>query len=89
MTVIKEFACELGSRIQKVEKIALNYPTEEIMHMHKIGLERIPTDNDRLLQEMIQAVCGKITGKPDCILIAHSLPFICRDGWSGKMDCSG
>lgn len=80
MTVIKEFACELGSRIQKIEEIALNYPTAEIMHMHKIGLERIPTDNNRMLLEMIQVVCGKITRKPDCILIAHSLPFICRDG---------
>lgn len=80
MVVIKEFACELGRKIRCVEEIATGYPEEEIKRMRKIGLDRIPTDNERMLQEMIQDVCKKVTQRPDCILIAHSLPFIRRDG---------
>lgn len=80
MVVIREFAYELGRKVRSVEEIAANYTEEEIRHMRKIGLEKIPTDNERMLQEMIREVCGKITKRPDCIFIAHSLPFIRRDG---------
>ncbi|GFI23665.1 hypothetical protein IMSAGC011_02455 [Lachnospiraceae bacterium] len=80
MAVIKEFAYELGKKIRCVEEIAAGYSKEEIQQMHKIGLQKIPTDNERMLQEMIQDVCKQITQRPDCILIAHSLPFICREG---------
>lgn len=80
MVSIKEFACELGKKVRSVEEIAIDYSKEEIEHMHKIGLEKIPTDNECMLQEMIRNVCDKITQKPDCILIAHSLPFIRKDG---------
>ncbi|MBD5450904.1 MAG: hypothetical protein HDR28_12340 [Lachnospiraceae bacterium] len=80
MAVIKQFACELGRKIRSVEEIAADYPEEEIRHMREIGLDMIPTDNERMLQEMIRDVCEKIKQRPDCILIAHSLPFIRRDG---------
>ena len=80
MVVIKEFAWELGREVRSVEEIATGHSEEEVRHMRKIGLDRIPTDNQRMLQEMIRDVCGQITKKPDCILITHSLPFIRRDG---------
>lgn len=80
MVVIKEFAWELGKEVRSVEEIATGCPEEEIRHMRKIGLDRIPTDNERMLQEMIRDACRKIKKRPDCILIAHSLPFIRRDG---------
>lgn len=80
MAVIKEFAYELGREVRCVEEIASEYSNEEIQHMRQIGLDKIPTDNERMLQEMIQNACGQITQKPDCILIAHSLPFIRREG---------
>ena len=80
MVVIKEFAYELGREVRCVEEIASGYSEEEIAHMYKIGLKRVPTDNGRMLQQMIQDVCRQITRKPDCILIAHSLPFIRRNG---------
>lgn len=88
MTIIKEFVCELGKKVRCVEEIAAGYPEDEIKHMHQIGLERIPTDNERMLQEMIKNVCSKITKRPDCILIAHSLPFIRRDGWEMELHWS-
>lgn len=80
MVAIKEFAWELGREVRSVDEIAVGYPEEEIRHMRKIGLDRIPTDNQRMLWEMIWDVCRQIKKKPDCILIVHSLPFIRRDG---------
>ena len=79
MAVIKELVCELGRKVRGVEEIAEGYSEDEIERMHQIGLEEIPTDNERMLCEMIQNVCGKITQKPDCVLVAHSLPFIRRE----------
>lgn len=84
MVIIKKFACELGREVRCVEEIAANYSEKDIRHMRRIGLDRIPTDNERMLHEMLRDVCEQITQRPDCILIAHSLPFICRDGQ--KMD---
>lgn len=85
MAVIKEFAYELGKKVRCVEEIALGYSKNEIQRMHQIGLDKVPTDNERMLQEMIQDTCRQITQKPDCILIAHSLPFIRREGQDMKL----
>lgn len=80
MIVIKEFAYKLGKEVRCVEEIAAECSKEEIKHMYQIGLNKVPTDNECMLQEMIQDVCKQITQKPDCILIAHPLPFIREDG---------
>ena len=80
MVAIRKFACKLGKEVRSVEEIAADRSEKEIEHMRKIGLDRIPTDNDLMLQEMIRDVCVQIEKKPDCILITHSLPFIRRDG---------
>lgn len=80
MVVIKKFAWKLGQEVRSVEEIAAGHSEKEIEHMRKIGLDRIPTDNRLMLEEIIKDVCGQIGERPDCILITHSLPFIRRDG---------
>ena len=80
MIGIKEFAFELGSFVRRVEDIASICPTGEAEQMRSIGLDRVPTDNERMLWDMIEAVYQRIETKPDYILIAHSLPFIRATG---------
>lgn len=76
MIGISEYAYELGSNVRSVEEIAAFCSKEEVKKMRNIGLDMIPTDNDRLLSDMIQCTYQKISEKPECIIIAHSLPFI-------------
>lgn len=80
MIGVKEFAFELGSHVRTVEDIASICPAGEAEQMRDIGLERIPTDNERMLWDMIEVAYQRIETKPDCILIAHSLPFIRTNG---------
>lgn len=56
--------------------------------MRSIGLSEIPTDNKRILADMIAQVYQQIKKKPDRILIAHSLPFI-RVNEGTQMPCCG
>ena len=88
MIGIREFAFELGSHVRTVEDIASMCSAEEVRQIHNIGLEQIPTDNERMLWDMIEAVYQKIETKPDCILIAHSLPFIRTNGSECLLDPS-
>lgn len=80
MVGIREFAFELGSHVRTVEDIASICPAGEAEQMRSIGLDRVPTDNERMLWDMIDAVYRRIKAKPDCVLIAHSLPFIRTNG---------
>ena len=88
MIGIKEFAFELGSDMRTVEDIASICPAGEAEQMRSIGLERIPADNERMLWDMIEAAYQRIETKPDCILIAHSLPFIRTNGDNHELDPS-
>ena len=76
MVGIKEFSFVLGSKVRSVEEIAFFLTEKEHKDMRKIGLNRVVTDNERNLWEMVEEAYCKLTVKPDLILIAHSLPFI-------------
>ena len=86
MIGIEEYAFELGRNVRTVEDIAGTCTEEVVTNMRKIGLDRVPTDNERILWDMIKCAVGKITHKPDCILIAHSLPFIIQDNGADSID---
>lgn len=88
MIGIREYAFELGSHVRTVEEIVAGCPEEEAEEIRGIGLERVPTDNERMLWDMIQAAYQRINTKPDCILIAHSLPFIRVNGGDCVLDPS-
>lgn len=76
MVGIKKFAYVLGKNHRTVEDIAW-FCTEEVQkNMRKIGLDKIHTDNKRMLWDMIREAYHQIDEKLDCILIGHSLPFI-------------
>lgn len=76
MIGIKEFSYVLGSKVRSVEDVASFLTKKEHEDMRKIGLDHVVTDNDKSLWKMVEEAYGKITEKPDIILIAHSLPFI-------------
>lgn len=78
MIGILEYSVVMGSQVRNVEEIASFYDTNRHKDMHKIGLSKVPTDNHRLLFDMIEDAYKNILQRPDCILIAHSLPFIRR-----------
>lgn len=88
MIGIEKFAFEFGSHIQTVEDITYTCPEGEAEQMRGIGLDQVPTDNERMLWDMIEAAYRKIKAKPDCILIAHSLPFIRINGGPSVLDPS-
>lgn len=76
MVGIKKVACVLGKNHRTVGDIA-RFCTEEVQqNMRKIGLDQIPTDNKKILWDMIGEAYNQINETPDCILIGHSLPFI-------------
>lgn len=76
MVGIKKVACVLGKNRRTVEDIA-GFCTEEVQqNMRKIGLVQIPTDNKKMLWDMIGEAYNQIDETPECILIGHSLPFI-------------
>lgn len=76
MIGISEYSVITGRHQRTVEDIASFYNSDKHNQMHKIGLDTIPTDNDRMLSDMISEACTKIQQYPDLILVAHSLPFI-------------
>lgn len=80
MPSIIEYSIVKGEKIRSVSDIAAGYDMQLQGKMHEIGLRNIPTDNERLLSEMIHLAYSKISNKPECILIAHSLPFITKNG---------
>lgn len=88
MIGISEFAFELGSHVRTVEDIASICPPGEAEQMRSIGLDQVPTDNERMLWDMMEAAYRRLETKPDCILIAHSLPFIQTNGCDRALDPS-
>lgn len=76
MVGIKKIHFVLGDNIRTVEDIAKDCSKDMQENMRAIGLNQVPTDNERLLWDMIQELYGKFETKPDCILIGHSLPYI-------------
>lgn len=88
MIGIKEFAFELGSHMRTVEDITYFCPAGEAEQMRDIGLDRVPTDNERMLWDMIETAYRKMKEKADCVLIAHSLPFIRTNGDRDVLDSS-
>lgn len=73
---ISDYAILLGSEVRTVEQIASFRPQAVQANMREIGLSRIPTNNSRPLSDMIAEICRRFDDIPDCVLIAHSLPFI-------------
>lgn len=86
MIGIKAYCTVTGKHVRTVEDIGAFVTPEERRVMRNIGLHRIPTDNDRPLEDMIFEGYRKLGARPDCILIAHSLPFI-RGNLSTLLPC--
>ena len=81
MIGIYDYSFILGRYLKTVEDIAGVYcSSDELSAMHDIGLEKICTDNEIYIDEMIHRAFNKIAEKPDIIFIAHSLPFITANG---------
>lgn len=80
MTGFREYSYVLGRNIRSVEEIAAFSEENDTGRMNEVGLRQIPTENERLLQDMIQEACQKISRRPDYVMIAHSLPFIRPSG---------
>lgn len=78
MIGILDYALVKGDHVRTVEDIASFCNAETHHQMREIGLSQIPTDNARPLSDMISEAYSRIHQKPDCVLIAHSLPFICK-----------
>lgn len=79
---------EVGKHLRSVEEIALSSTERERQEMHRIGLEQIPTENETQLESMIASAWSRFPeeSRPDCVLIAHSLPFI-RRSYCLSMPC--
>lgn len=86
MIGIEEYSYEIGRNIRYVEEIAAFSIENDTKRMREIGLEQIPTENECLVQDMIKTAFNKIKCQPDCIFIAHSLPFI-RSNIAEDMPC--
>ena len=80
MVGVSEYSIIIGRDHRTVEDIACFYDSDTHKQMREIGLSIIPTDNERMLSDMISEACSRIQQKPDIIFIAHSLPFIRRTG---------
>ena len=68
----------LAEKKRTVEEI-VNGDKKEAEHMRNIGLDKVPVDNERLLEDMILEAVKKNDTQPDLIIIAHSMPFIFSD----------
>ena len=68
----------LAEKKRTVEEI-VNGDSEKVENMRNIGLDKVPADNERLLEDMILEAVRKIDKQPDLIIIAHSIPFIFSD----------
>lgn len=79
MIGISEYSYVLGRSVRSVEQIAASRTAQEHIQMRSIGLSQVPTDNERMLSDIIAQAYRKIGKKPDRILIAHSLPFVRAD----------
>lgn len=80
MIGILEYSIVTGNNIRTVDEIAGFCNAETRQQMRDIGLSTVPTDNCRALSHMLDEACGRIQQQPDCILVAHSLPFIRKNG---------
>lgn len=76
MIGVLDYSVVIGRRVRKIEEIVPFYDVNGLEKMHEIGLSKVPTDNQRPLFDMIDDAYSNIRQHPDCILIAHSLPFI-------------
>lgn len=81
---IIEYSTVLGKNHRTVEEIALHKDDETKRNMRSIGLERVPTENKKLLTDMIVEAYSKISLSPELIIISHSLPFL----WKNREDIS-
>ena len=86
MIGIEEYSFVLGRNIRTVEDIASSCDEQQQVKMRKIGLDKIPTDNDKHLSVMIKEAYSKLENTPDCIIIAHSLPFIRANNQIDEID---
>lgn len=80
MVGVLEYTVIKGRHIRSVEEIASFCDKSTHEQMLEIGLSQVPTDNERQLLQMIEEACSHIHQRPDCIFVAHSLPFIRRNG---------
>lgn len=80
MIGISAYQIVKGKDQRTVEQIADFCTAEEQQEMHRIGLQSVPTNNNIFLDDMIKEGWQQFPSdkKPDCILIAHSLPYVRR-----------
>lgn len=76
-----EYGLSIGKSVRAVEDIAFQKDLETIQKMRTNGLGIIPTDNERMLSDMIVEAYNQIKTSPELIIIAHSLPFIFCNGY--------
>lgn len=80
MVGIIEYSVVKGEKVRSVAEIASERDDLIREQMYEIGLRNIPTHNERFLSDMIRQAYEMLHQHPDCILIAHSLPFISKNG---------
>lgn len=68
----------LAKKSRTVEEI-VNGCKEKAKKLRDIGLDKVPTENESLLEDMILEAVKKIDKQPDLIIITHSIPFIFSD----------
>lgn len=80
MIGISAYQIVKGKNQRTVEQIAGFCTKEERQEMYGIGLQSVPTDNEIFLNDMIEKGWRRFSPeeRPDCVLIAHSLPYIRR-----------
>lgn len=76
MIGISAYAYEFGKNIRSIEEIVGREEAALIASIRDKGLSRVPADNERPLKDMIRKVYEKTGKQPDCVLVAHSLPFL-------------
>lgn len=79
MIGFSDYAVVKGKDLRTVEQIASFCSEETRQKMHEIGLRQVQTDNKALLADMIAEAYHKTGRTPDCVFVAHSLPFIRRN----------
>lgn len=73
---IMQYGIVLGSNLRTVDDVASHKDKETIRKIKAAGLKVVPTDNNKLIVDMIVQAYRKITILPELIIIAHSLPFL-------------
>lgn len=79
MIGIRQCIYSLGKKQRTVSEIASHLTDQQCERMREIGLDKIPTDNELMLDDMIASVFSCLEEKPERVYIAHSLPFIRTD----------